>query len=250
MIGDDPQSSNNMKHEQADWKKKKVPYYFCNIQKKRVFFYIFPLLLSFFFSVLKATYTDNMGNAHSTPHSVASDTPTAYPTVVRKQTNKKPQPFAHSFFESHIVVPVPHQHIRKPNRPAGHINFFEAASVTNGSTPSVRSQSSSKSSLKTSSTTKKSSLYPASSTVHSTRERKPSTATSSSSSSTSNSTVADQLNHLSLKTSKTDLAADSSDYVILNNRRYWKGHGSQTFILPCDDDESDRLMTLVIRIIK
>jgi hypothetical protein len=191
-----------------------------------------------------------MGNAHSTPDSVATDTPTGYPTVVRTKTiNKKPQPFAHSFFESHIVVPVPHQQIRKPNRPAGHINFFEAASLTNAPTPSIHSQSSSKSSLKTSSTTQKSSLYPASSTVNSTRERKPSTATSSSSSSNTSSTVAEQLNNLSLKTSKTsktDLTNnESSDYVILNNRRYWRGHGSQNFMLPCDDDESDRLMTMV-----
>lgn len=188
-----------------------------------------------------------MGNAHSTPDTVASNTPTDYPKVVQTKTiNKKPQPFAQSFFESQIAAPLPHQQARKPNRSASHFNYFEAAAVTTAPAPSVRSQSSSKSSLKTSSTNKKSSLYPASSTINSTLERKPSTTSSTLSSSTSNSTVADRLNSLSLKTTKSDLANnESSDYVMVNNRRYWKGHGSQHFMLPCDDEELDRLMTLV-----
>jgi anti-sigma factor ChrR (cupin superfamily) len=38
---------------------------------------------------------------------------------------------------------------------------------------------------------------------------------------------------------------EDSDFITLQDRKYWKGRGSQTFILPCDDDENDRLMTMV-----
>ncbi|KAI8889060.1 S-adenosyl-L-methionine-dependent methyltransferase [Backusella circina FSU 941] len=35
------------------------------------------------------------------------------------------------------------------------------------------------------------------------------------------------------------------DYITINNRRYWKDSNNQIqFMLPCDDDESDRLMSL------
>lgn len=142
-----------------------------------------------------------------------------------------------------MASPLPHQHVRKPNRPAGNINFFEVASATVQPARSTHSNSSSRSSTKTASTNKNSSLYPSSSHKTSTREKKVLSPTTSSASSIASTTV--QLDNLSIKASKTDLIANASEYIILHNRRYWKGHGTQNFMLPCDDDESDRLMTLV-----
>lgn len=186
-----------------------------------------------------------MGNEQSRPASVNSqDTPASYPTVMKKKTAvKKPQPYASSFFDAQMASPLPHHHVRKPNRPAGNINFFEVAAATVQPARSTHSNSSSRSSTKTASTNKNSSLYPSSSHKTSTREKKVLSPTTSSASSIASTTV--QLDNLSIKASKTDLIANASEYIILHNRRYWKGHGTQNFMLPCDDDESDRLMTLV-----
>ncbi|KAL9539216.1 hypothetical protein MBANPS3_010399 [Mucor bainieri] len=186
-----------------------------------------------------------MGNEQSRPTSVNSqDTPASYPTVVKTKTaTKKPQPYASSFFDAHMATPLPHQHARKPNRPAGNVNFFEVAAATAQPARSTHSNSSSRSSIKTASTNKNSSLYPSSSHNNSTREKKVLSPTSSSASSIASTTVQTE-NTTSIKASKSELIADASDYVILHNRRYWKGHGTQHFMLPCDDDESDRLMTM------
>lgn len=192
-----------------------------------------------------------MGNTQSSPNSTTTiDTPTTYP-ITKKTTNtsnnsskslKKPQPYVGAFFDGQMALPTPHRQATKPNRPAGYINFFEAASLTQQPAKSVKSNSSSKSSsLKTaSSSVKKSSastVYPNSSSHIS-----GSTATKkySDSIATSVTAVTDQLKDLSTKDKLPP------EFAIIDNRKYWKGKSSQNFMLPCDDDELDRIMTLVI----
>lgn len=189
-----------------------------------------------------------MGNTQSSPHA-SIDTPTTYP-ITKKATNtsnnsskslKKPQPYVGSFFDGHMATPLPHKQATKPNRPAGHVNFFEVAAVTQQPARSVKSNSSSKSSsLKTSasSSVKKSSsssVYPNSSHISGSTTKK-----YSDSIATSTTAVTDQVKELSLKDK-----LHSADFAIVNKRKYWKGKGSQNFMLPCDDDELDRIMTLV-----
>ncbi|KAI8638158.1 hypothetical protein BD408DRAFT_394526 [Parasitella parasitica] len=182
-----------------------------------------------------------MGNEQSRSASKDSQntTATSYPTVAKA---KKPQPYASSFFDTQMAAPLPHHYAQKPNRPAGNINFFEIAATTAQPARSIHSNSSSKSSIKAASTNKNSSLYPSSS-QHS-REKKGAASPKDSFTASSIASTTVQLENMSIKTSKTDLVADAFEYVILHNRRYWKGHGTQNFMLPCDDDESDRLMTM------
>lgn len=175
---------------------------------------------------------NTMGNEQSAPYesSTMSTEKRAYP--IRNTTNtRKPQPFTGSFFDSHLVPAVPHQQAKKPNRPAGHVNFFEVAAVA-AQPASVKStpSNSSSSSLKNSSASKKS--YPSTN-----GSRHPSKKSNS---------------HITTTSSGNSVASDIeskissiSDYIYIGGRKYWKAHGSQKFILPCDDDENDRLMTMV-----
>jgi hypothetical protein len=195
-----------------------------------------------------------MGNTQSVDQesSVTMDKPTSYPTtpkatVIRKTTNnRQPQPFTGSFFNNQMAEPLPHQHVRKPNRPAGHVNYFEVAAVTKqpASVKSIHTSSSS-SSLKTSSTNKKS--YPSTHNSSHVKLKKMSSTTSSGNNSQTSSTASTTIG-VDTKDLKPPLPKEDANYIIREGRRYWKGHGSQNFILPCDDDENDRLMTMVYTI--
>ncbi|CEP07475.1 hypothetical protein [Parasitella parasitica] len=182
-----------------------------------------------------------MGNEQSKPALLDSQNTTAasYPTVTKA---KKPLPYAASFFDTQNAAPLSHQYVRKPNRHAGNINFFEVAATTAQPARSMHSSSSSKSSIKTASTNKNSSLYPTSS--HNTREKKSTSSSTNSFTASSIASTTVQREIMSVKASRSDLVTDESEYVVLHNRRYWRGHGAQSFMLPCDDDESDRLMTM------
>lgn len=178
-----------------------------------------------------------MGNEQSTSYessTMSSEKPASYTTTrstTSSQTNKtrKPQPYAGSFFDSHLAPVVTHPQAKKPNRPAGHVNFFEVAAVSPQPAKSIKSSpsNSSSSSLKNGKQS-----YP--STLNSsTRNNKLSQVTSTSSGNSSiNSEIESKLSAL-------------SDYIYINGRKYWKAHGSQKFILPCDDDENERLMAMV-----
>ncbi|KAI8363799.1 S-adenosyl-L-methionine-dependent methyltransferase [Choanephora cucurbitarum] len=127
-----------------------------------------------------------------------------------------------------MATPLPHAHVRKPNRPKNDFNFyFEAASVTPQPATSTNSRSHN-------SSKKKSSSSYASSYKNCTR-------TTTSSSSTSSTTSSTLINEQPDKQDKTD---QKTNYIIIQGRRYWRGHGFHHFYLPHDDDESDRLMNL------
>ncbi|KAI8076439.1 S-adenosyl-L-methionine-dependent methyltransferase [Gilbertella persicaria] len=184
-----------------------------------------------------------MGQPQSTDTGVVMDTPKSYPNNQprpAKPALKKPPPNMGSFFDAQMAAPMPHAQARKPNRPKDDFNFyFEVASVTPQPVTNTKSRSqNSNSSLKTSSK-KSSSLYPSSTQLS---QKKKGTPTSSSASSIASSTLPGDLNESSIKNSKTE--TKTSNYLVIQNRKYWKGQGSQNFILPYDDDESDRLMTL------
>lgn len=179
-----------------------------------------------------------MGNAQSAPYESPTMNSEKHAYPIRTTTNnRQPQPYTGSFFNTHMAPATPHQQAKKPNRPAGHINFFEVASVTvqPASVKSIHTNSSS-SSIKTSSTNKKS--YP--STMSSQQQLKKYTSNVSMASSGNSSVTS-----TTIATENESKPSVVSDYININGRKYWKAHGSQKFILPCDDDENDRLMTMV-----
>ncbi|KAI8983992.1 hypothetical protein BDF20DRAFT_857399 [Mycotypha africana] len=55
-----------------------------------------------------------------------------------------------------------------------------------------------------------------------------------------------QQSNITFKTNTSNIldADPSSNYITLNNKTFWKSHTTRHFMLPCDDDESDRLMTM------
>ncbi|KAI8368973.1 hypothetical protein BD560DRAFT_129977 [Blakeslea trispora] len=193
------------------------------------------------FSFIKDIYIYKdqvMGQPQSNISSVTMDTPNSYPQkdqtspTKRPQPKKLPPPHMGSFFDAQMAAPLPHAHVRKPNRPKNDFNFyFEAASVTPQPATSANSRSQNSSS-------KKSSSY-AASYKNCTRT----TTNSSSSSSTTSSTLVNEQNEHSLKHEKAE--RKPSNHCVIQGRKYWKGSSSQNFFLPHDDEESDRLMTLV-----
>lgn len=193
-------------------------------------------------SSIKTTSTTSTTSTGGTPKKKPTTGYYSMPqrTIVKaSNTPKKPQPFTGSFFNTQYAEPIPHAHVKKPNRSAGHVNFFEVAAATNQPAKSVKSGSSSSNS----SLNKKS--YP--STYNSSQHKlkklhsNASSGNNSQTSSTASTTVANNDPH----NKKPPLPKEDADYIYLDGRRYWKGHGSQVFILPCDDDENDRLMTIV-----
>lgn len=154
-----------------------------------------------------------MGNTQSTSSQ----------TYISPPPSRKPQPFVGSFFDGQLAVPLPHTQATKPNRSPAHINYFEVASATiqpAKSTPSSFNSSTANTKKSSNSTT----LYPTT---------------------TNNSSKTLPASSSSVQQQPAPSPLDQK-YTTINNRRYWKGHGSQNFILPCDDDEIDRIMTMVI----
>ncbi|KAG2211826.1 hypothetical protein INT47_004512 [Mucor saturninus] len=179
-----------------------------------------------------------MGNEQSTSYessTMSSEKPASYTTRSTTTSNssstRKPQPFVGSFFDSHLAPAVPHQQAKKPNRPAGHVNFFEVAAVSPQPTKSIKSSpsNSSSSSLKNGKQS-----YP--STLNSGRHLSKKSISQVTTTSSGNSSVGS--NEIESKLSSI------SDYIYIHGRKYWKAHGSQKFILPCDDEENERLMTM------
>jgi hypothetical protein len=203
-------------------------------------------------SVKSSTSSEGSSTNNSKPRSTKSNNSgyNAMPqrTIIRAtNTPKKPQPYTGSFFNNHYAEPVPHAHVKKPNRPAGHVNFFEVAAATHQPVSSTKSRSghsnSSNSSLKTSSVK----TYPSSQQQHKLKKlsSNASSTNNSQTSSTGSTAVADENNNNKKPPLPANNFKEDADYIYLDGRRYWKGHGSQIFILPCDDDENDRLMTIV-----
>ncbi|KAI9273153.1 hypothetical protein EDC94DRAFT_594020 [Helicostylum pulchrum] len=178
-----------------------------------------------------------MGNTQSTAEAPTMlEKPTSYP--IRTKTNtRKPQPFVGSFYDTHMAIVPDNNHMKKQNRPAATFNYFEVAAATAQpvSTKSIHSNSSS--SIKSSS---KKSTYPSSTNTSSHQLKKHSTNLSNVSSvKSSHSSIAST----AVGTDNTAQKKDSN-YIEFNGRSYWKGHGEKNFLLPCDDDENDRLMTM------
>lgn len=199
-----------------------------------------------------------MGNAHSThdaPVVMVSEKPASYPTSIRStKNNKKPQPFFNESFLARHTSPeaiAAQQQLKRMavNKPAGHVNFFEVASMTAQPTKNKSSShtNSSSSSVKTASThTNQNQSYPSTINTHSQRAAKRLNSTASSLSSSRNGSQTSSTTSITAVDKPVQpQQPEDPDYVVLHGRKYWKGHGSQTFILPCDDDENDRLMTMV-----
>lgn len=171
-----------------------------------------------------------MGNTHSIHHEISEK---QQPTIQKKTNNRKPQPFVGSFYDTQFVTTAANLHLHKPNRNPGSFNYFEIAAATAQplSTKSIHSTTSS--SIKSSSK-KSSTSYPS----------KLQTSVKSNQSSIDSSifvtTPEDGV--------KNNVAGGDPNYIEMHGRMYWKGHRSQKFLLPCDDDENDRLMTMVKKI--
>lgn len=204
-----------------------------------------------------------MGNAHSTqdaPVVMVSEKPASYPTSIRStKNNKKPQPFFNESFLNRHATPealAAQQQLKRMavNKPAGHVNFFEVASMTAQPTKNKSSShtNSSASSIKTASThTNQNQSYPSTINTHSQRAAKRLNSTASSLTSSRNGSQTSStasITAVDKSVQPQPQQPEDPDYIVLHGRKYWKGHGSQTFILPCDDDENDRLMTMVINL--
>lgn len=180
-----------------------------------------------------------MGNTHSTADAPTTlEKRTSYP-IRTKTITRPPQPFVGSFYDTHMAIVPANNHIKKPNRPAAAFNYFEVAAATAQpiSTKSIHSNSSS--SIKSSS---KKSTYP-STNASSHQLKKHSTNLSNVSSVKSNHS---SITSTAVGTDNTEQNKDPN-YIEFNGRSYWKGHGEKNFLLPSDDDENDRLMTMVTR---
>lgn len=197
-----------------------------------------------------------MGNAHSTHDSsvvVVSEKPASYPTSIRSTKNiKKPQPFFNESFLARHTSPealAAQQQLKKvtASKPTGHVNFFEVASRTAQPAKNKSSHTnSSSSSVKTASThTNQNQSYPSTINTHSQRAAKRLNSTASSLASSQNGSQTSSITSVTAVDKPEQPQPEDPDYTYLHGRKYWKGHGSQTFILPCDDDENDRLMTMV-----
>lgn len=154
----------------------------------------------------------------------------AAPTSIKaKRITKKPQPYATSFFEA--------QMLDSPDVSMGRVkntapNYFEFASTTpqpirkTSSAYNVHTSSTSASAKTSSTTSSVKKIYPGQRSL-------------------SLSTVPSTKDGEDLSEISTSFTLDKN-YITINNRRYWKDKNNQMqFILPCDDDESDRLMSLV-----
>ncbi|ORE03395.1 S-adenosyl-L-methionine-dependent methyltransferase [Rhizopus microsporus var. microsporus] len=173
-----------------------------------------------------------MGNAQS------SGDNEVYPTIVPK---KKP-PTPYNFFDIQHTADLPsptrlrkesthtssaRSHTSNSNKSVKDTsNYFEMAAVAHE--PSLLSKTSSPrgttpaSSIKKSYTQSSSQMYQL-------------TPTSSRSSSTKT---------INTQTEKKKPPSNVSDHLMIDGRTYSKNHASKNFMLPCDDDEADRLMTM------
>lgn len=174
-----------------------------------------------------------MGNAQS------SGDNEVYPTIVPKKKPSTP----YNFFDMQHTADLPsptrlrkesthtssaRSHTSNSNKSVKDTaNYFEMAAVTHE--PSLPSKASSPrgttpaSSIKKSYTQSSSQLYQL-------------TPTSSRSSSSKT---------INTQTEKKKPPSNVSDHLMIDGRIYSKSHASKNFMLPCDDDEADRLMTMV-----
>lgn len=176
-----------------------------------------------------------MGNAQSSGDTTSVLTESTYPSVKTKKRAPPPNPY--SFFDNQYAVPSPGPNSpRKPSTTQSSsrsqhsssksnketVNFFEVAAVT--TEPTAPKKSNSNPSTPASSIKK--------SYIHS----------------------ASHIPQLTPTASRSSIATHSSNRsqsnsVTIDGRAYLRDHTTKSFMLPCDDDEADRLMTLVSEII-
>ncbi|RCH87911.1 hypothetical protein CU098_008333 [Rhizopus stolonifer] len=173
-----------------------------------------------------------MGNAQSSGDNTSVITDGSYPSVNKR---RPPPANPYNFFDQQFVSPPPSTSPRKQstvttdssksqntngsNKSAKeNINYFEVAAVTSEPLTSPKKPSSNPS---TPASSIKKSYINSASHIH---QLTPTASRSS--------------------TSSTIRSQNKANSMVVDGRAYLKDHVTKSFMLPCDDDEADRLMTL------
>ncbi|KAG1455829.1 hypothetical protein G6F46_001400 [Rhizopus delemar] len=192
-----------------------------------------------------------MGNAQSSGDSRSISTASSYPTVKANSNNsnrRRPAgPNPYNFFDGHMEAtsskPPPARkpssatassHSSTPSSSVGttvtqkssktaHINFFEVAAITPEPLPQPKKSSSNSPSTRTPASSIQKSYTQTSSLFNTIT---PTTSRSSNTSSSLHCTLA------------------KSNCLMIDGRKYYKNHALNRFMLPCDDEEADRLTAL------